>query len=84
MYLIIFLIFLLIVLFTMTQVEAFTQFGDFMIFRDFINITLDQNGRPIDYSYNTPPENGKSGCAIIPCPDHFKERVVCWSCCNYF
>ena len=58
-----------------------------------IHITLDNNNDPLNFSYQMSPANGKSGCAIIPCPkftgcysdlNKYNNTYVCWSCDNFY
>lgn len=74
-----FFVVILIIWFIITPTtEKFTPI------RAFLHANMDENNNAINYSYQSPHMNGIQGCAIVPCPENYNEKIICWKCCNYF
>lgn len=44
-----------------------------------INVEIDIDGYPLEYSTKTPHENGKVNYKKVDCPKLYDDAMVCWS-----
>jgi hypothetical protein len=53
---------------------------NFLPIKTNIHVEIDKDGYPLEYSTQTPHQNGKEECTKVACPKLYDNDLMCWKC----